>query len=398
MELVLNDEQRLLKESAEKLVEQYGGPDAHRALRDTDSGFDRARQKAVADAGWISIMVPERDGGLGLGLYELALVLEQAGRGLMTEPIAAAAICAYAIGAGRAATGTAEILAGLVTGEKIIIPALQDPAAPEADSEKIIASHYHYGYELTGERACVPLVAAADAYLVDAATSDGSILIFVPGDLFGVDATTVRTVDGGSHGTLKLSEATIMADDRLVAGTKQGGMLAADLYDRLLICASAEMLGVMEQALDLAIAYMKTREQFGRPIGSFQALQHRAVNDHTAIELTRSLLYQVCSAYDSGHTNRSLAAAVNARASEAVLSVTKSVIQMHGAIGFTDEYDAGLYLRRAMTLAAQYGNASFQRNRYAALAEAEAMAAAEPAKRRRRPKRKKSIFADQKGF
>ena len=140
---------------------------------------------------------------------------------------------------------------------------------------------------------------------------------------------------------------------------------------------------------------MKSREQFGRPIGSFQALQHRAVNDHTEIELTRSLLYQVCGAFDAGNSNRSLAAAVNARASDAVLSVTKSVIQMHGAIGFTDEYDAGLYLRRAMTLSARYGNASFQRKRYATLAEAEAAAADEPPKRRKRPKRKKSIFASQ---
>jgi len=398
MELVLNDEQRLLKESAEKLVARIGGPDAHRALRDTDHGFDRARQKEVAEAGWISMMVPERDSGLGLGLYELALVLEQAGRGLMTEPIATAAVCAYAIGVGRAATGTAETLEGLVTGEKIIVPALQDPAAPEESCERITAMHYHYGYELTGERTCVPLAAAADAFLVDAGTSDGSIVIFVPGDLFGVSATTIKTVDGTSYGTLTLSEATIMADDRLVAGTRQGATLAADLYDRLLIAASAEMLGVMEQALDLAIGYMKTREQFGRPIGSFQALQHRAVNDHTEIELTRSLLYQVCGAFDSGNGNRSLAAAVNARASEAVLSVTKSVIQMHGAIGFTDEYDAGLYLRRAMTLAAQYGNAPFQRKRYAALAEAEEAAAADPAPRRKRPKKKKSIFADQKGF
>lgn len=391
MELVLNDEQRLLRESAEKLVAQYGGPNAHRALRDTESGFDRARQKIVADAGWISLMVPERDGGLGLGMTEMALVLQEAGRGLMTEPIAAAAICAYAIGAGRAATGTAETLNALVTGGKIIIPALQDPAAPEEARERITASHYHYGYELTGTRSAVPHVAAADDYLVDASTSDGSIVIFVPGDLFGVDNEAARTVDGGATGTLGLSEAAIMADDRLVAGTKQGATLVADLYDRLLICAAAEMLGVMEAALDLALNYVKTREQFGRPIGSFQALQHRAVDDHTEIELTRSLLYQVCRAVDGGHGNRSLAAAVNARASDAVLSVTKSAIQMHGAIGFTDEYDAGLYLRRAMTLAALYGNAGYQRNRYAMLVEQEA----EAPKRQKRKKPKKSIFASQ---
>lgn len=394
MELVLNDEQKLLRESAEKLVAQYGGPDAHRALRDTESGFDRARQKVIADAGWISMMVPERDGGFGLGMTEMALVLQEAGRGLMTEPIAAAAICAYAIGAGRAANGTAETLNALVTGEKIIVPALQDPTAPEETRERITASHYHYGYELTGKRSAVPHVAAADDYLVDASTSDGSIVIFVPGDLFGVDSMTSKTVDGGAIGTLNLSEASIMADDRLVAGTRQGATLVADLYDRLLICAAAEMLGVMEAALDLALGYVKTREQFGRPIGSFQALQHRAVDDHTEIELTRSLLFQVCRAIDAGHGNRSLAAAVNARASEAVLSVTKSAIQMHGAIGFTDEYDAGLYLRRAMTLAALHGNASYQRSRYAGLVAAEAEEAEGP-KRRKRKKPKKSIFASQ---
>jgi alkylation response protein AidB-like acyl-CoA dehydrogenase len=394
MELVLNDEQMMLRDSAEKLVAQYGGPDAHRALRGTETGFDRARQKAVAEAGWISLMVPERDGGLGLGMTEMALVLQEAGRGLMTEPIAAAAVCAYAIGAGRAATGAAETLQALVTGEKIIIPALQDPTAPEEQRERIIASHYHYGYELTGTRIAVPHAAAANDYLVDASTSDGSIVIFVPDDLFGVDATATRTVDGGTSGTLRLSEATVMADDRLVAGTKQGETLVADLYDRLLICASAEMLGVMEAALDLALGYIKTREQFGRAIGSFQALQHRAVDDHMAIELTRSLLYQVCRAIDSGHGNRALAAAVNARASEAVLSVTKSAIQMHGAIGFTDEYDAGLYLRRAMSLASQHGNAAYQRGRYAALSAAAAAEGDNP-KRRKRKKTKKSIFASQ---
>ena len=394
MELVLDDEQKLLRESAEKLVAQFGGPDAHRALRETESGFDHARQKIVAEAGWILLMVPERDGGLGLGMTEMALVLQEAGRGLMTEPIAAAAVCAYAIGAGRAATGTAETLNALVTGEKIIIPALEDPATPEDSRERVIASHYHYGYELTGNRSAVPHVAAADDYLVDASTSDGSIVIFVPGDLFGVDNDANKTVDGGSNGTLKLSEATIMADDRLVAGTKQGAALVADLYDRLLVCAAAEMLGVMEAALDLALGYARTREQFGRPIGSFQALQHRAVDDHTEIELTRSLLYQVCRAMDGGHGNRALAAAINARASEAVLSVTKSAIQMHGAIGFTDEYDAGLYLRRAMTLAALYGNAGYQRNRYARLVAADAEEAESP-KKRKRKKPKKSIFASQ---
>lgn len=393
MELVLNDEQKLLKESAEKLVHQAGGPDAHRALRGTSSGFDQLRHKEIASAGWLSLIAPERSGGLGLGMYDLSLVLEQAGRGLLTEPIAASAVSAYGIGVGRAATGTEETRTALLAGDQVVLPALQDPEALELEDETVTAMHYHYGYQLTGRRSGVMLADAADSFLIDARTSDGSIMIIVPRDLFGVEVITSKTVDGTQNCVVSLSEAAVMADNRLVAGAKQGATLAADLYDRLLIAASAEMLGVMEQALDLAIDYMKTREQFGRPIGSFQALQHRAVNDHMAIELTRSLLFQACGAFDAGNGLRSLAAAVNARASDAVLSVTKSVIQMHGAIGFTDEYDAGLYLRRAMSLAAQFGNASYQRKRYAVLAENEELQANEAPKRRRRQKRKKSIFA-----
>jgi alkylation response protein AidB-like acyl-CoA dehydrogenase len=392
MELVLNDEQRLLQESAEKLVAQLGGPAALRAVRDTEDGFDRARHRAVAEAGWLAVMVPERLGGLGLGTTELALVLEQAGRGLMTEPICAAAVSAYAIGTGRAATGSTAILEELVAGERIILPALQDPAAPEEDRERIAAMHYHYGYQLTGRRSAVPQAGSADAFLIDAATADGSILVIVPSDLHGVSVSSAATVDGVANGTVDFSEASTMGDEWLIAGAKQGDSLAAAACDRLLLGTSAEMLGVMEQALDLALGYVKTREQFGRPIGSFQALQHRAVDAHIQMELTRSLLFQVCGAFDAGRGSRAMAAAVKARASAAVLEVTKSVIQMHGAIGFTDEYDAGLYLRRAMTLSARYGNAAWHRARYAALAEAESEAADAPQRPRRR-KRRKSIFA-----
>ena len=216
-------------------------------------------------------------------------------------------------------------------------------------------------------------------------------MVVVPADLHGVSVESFATVDGCPNGAVEFSEASTMGDEWLIAGAKQGNALAADSYDRLLLGTAAEMLGVMGQSLELALGYVKTREQFGRPIGSFQALQHRAVDAHIQMELTRSLLFQVCAAFDSGRGSRAMAAAVKARASAAVLDVTKSVIQMHGAIGFTDEYDAGLYLRRAMTLSARYGNAAWHRDRYVALSDAEAGAADAPRPKRR--KRRKSIFA-----
>jgi alkylation response protein AidB-like acyl-CoA dehydrogenase len=394
MELVLNDEQRLLQESAAKLVERSAGPKAHRDSRDTEIGFDRERHKLAAEAGWLSIMVPERADGAGLGITELALMLEQAGRGLMTEPLAACAVTAYTIGIGRAATERVEALAELVAGNRIIVPALQDPAVAEDQQERVVAMPFHYGYQLSGTRSLVPFAADADAFLLDAQTSDGSIMVIIPCDIHGVDVTATRTVDGVRYGTVTFSDASMISDEWLIAGVKQGRTLTAAAYDRLLLTASAEMLGVMDKALELALGYVKTREQFGRPIGSFQALQHRAANDHIEVERVRSLLYQTCEAFDSRRGKRSMAAAVKARTSEAALTVTKSVIQMHGAIGFTDEYDAGLYLRRAMALAASYGSAALHRQRYAALSEAEAAAeAGGPSKRRRRPRPSKSMFA-----
>jgi len=322
-------------------------------------------------------------------------VLEQAGRGLMTEPLAACAVTAYTIGIGRAATERVDALEGLVAGKRIIVPALQDPAVAEEQRERVIAMPFHYGYQLSGTRSLVPFAADADAFLLDAQTSDGSIMVIIPCDIHGVKISSTDTVDGVRYGTVTFSDASMMSDEWLIAGAKQGQSLTAAAYDRLLLAVSAEMLGVMDKALELALGYVKTREQFGRPIGSFQALQHRAADDHIDVERVRSLLYQVCEAFDARRGKRSMAAAVKARTSEAVLKVTKSVIQMHGAIGFTDEYDAGLYLRRAMALASCYGNAALHRKRYAALSEPEAAAeAGGTTKRRRRTKPKKSIFSN----
>ena len=395
MELVLTEEQRLVKESAEKLVQRCGGPRAHRELRKLGPGFDKERVKTIAEVGWLSLMVPEKANGLGMGMTELALALEQGGRGLLTEPVNALAACARAVGVGRAATGarTEQELSRLISGENFLIPVLQDPTVSDEKREPVFAEHYHYGYQLTGVRTGIPFAEVAEGFLVDANTSDGIILIIVPRDTLGITVKGSRMVDGTAHGTIDFSEVTLMADDLLIAGVTQGETLAADIHDRILLGVSAEMLGVMEQALDLAVGYMQTREQFGRPIGSFQALQHRAVNDHIQVELVRSLLYQVCGAIDAGHGSRTMVAAVKARASEAVLSVTKSVIQMHGAIGFTDEYDAGLYLRRAMALASLYGNAAEHRERYMRHSRLDAEKASESKKRHKRKRPKKSIFA-----
>ena len=192
------------------------------------------------------------------------------------------------------------------------------------------------------------------------------MVCLVPREADGLEIVQRGRVDGTGHAALVLNDVAV-PEDAVIASGARGTEVAAATLDLVLLGTSAEMLGIMEQGLALALDYLGTREQFGRPIGSFQTLQHRAVNDHVDIELTRSLIYQVCAALDEGRGNRAMVAAVKARASDAVLSVTKSMVQMHGAIGFTDEYDASLYLRRAMALSSQYGNAAWHRKRYARL-------------------------------
>ena len=364
MEPVLDEAQTILRESADKLVERHAGPARFRELRTTEHGFDPARLAVVAEAGWLSLLVPEERDGLGLGTTEAALVLESAGRGLMTEPIAAVMAAARAVASGPAAMGAT--LEGLTSGGSVILPALHDPAADDPAGARVQATPAGSGFKLSGRTGAVPGAPAADGFIVNARSGDGTVVCLVPRDAHRLEIQQRGRVDGTGHATLALNDVAVPADAVIASGA-QGTEVAAATLDLVLLGTSAEMLGIMEQGLALAVDYLGTREQFGRPIGSFQALQHRAVNDHVDIELTRSLLYQVCAAMDDGRGNRAMVAAVKARASDAVLSVTKSMVQMHGAIGFTDEYNASLYLRRAMALSSQYGNAAWHRKRYARL-------------------------------
>lgn len=322
MELILSEEQRLLRDSAQRLVEEGGGVARHRRQRDAESGFDRDRLCEMGAAGWLSMIVPEAAGGLGLGMVELALVLEQAGRELTMEPVSALACVGWALGTAEAGAATGDALAGLADGSRVILPAIADDGFPIATPTP------EGGFSLDGRTARVAHAGDADGFLVAADADGGVVLCLIPADAAGIERDQAATVDGGSHAALRLTAVTV-ASDQVVARENSAGDLVTALRDRMLIGQGAEMLGVMDGALSMGIEYMKVREQFGRPIGSFQALQHRAVDNHVDAELSRCLLYQVAAAMDGARASRIMVAAVKARLSEAVINVTKSVIQIH---------------------------------------------------------------------
>ena len=205
----------------------------------------------------------------------------------------------------------------------------------------------------------------ADGFLVNASGRNGPMLFYVARNAPGCSLSATRTVEGRKLATLILADAP--ADPVPLHGSPHKAVDA--LYNLALLALSAEMLGVMEKAQEMTLDYLRIRKQFGKLIGSFQALQHQATNIYIRIEATRSLVYQIAANNEVFGIDPAMAAAAKAKASEDAIAVTEACIQLHGAIGFTDEHDIGLYLKRAMLLSSLFGNAAAQRRRYVALAD-----------------------------
>lgn len=353
MELLLSEEQSLLQHSAAALCG-----------READDPWP-----AIAGAGWLGLLADPDHGGAGLGATELALILEQAGRSLIAAPIAGVAAAARAIAAGESEALRETLLPEILAGRRIVVPALHEGtgAIETGQARTRAVADAAGGFEITGRKDGVPGLDTVDAVVIDAAGEAGAMLVHVACDAPGVSIEARAGIDGEALGGIVLDRVAVPASAVIARGNTAGALIE-DAAWALLVGASAELLGVMGQALDIAIEYGKVRTQFDRPIGSFQALQHKAVDDYVAVEVTRSLLFQVAAAIDEARAGPEMLAALKAKASGAALGVTKSAIQMHGAIGFTDEHQIGRYFKRAMALSARYGNEAAQRARYARLA------------------------------
>ena len=336
---------RMLRDSVAAVAPRGGDLKRIRALRFSVPGFDPAVWRQMCEMGWLGLRVPEDDGGAGLGMAEFCAIAEELAAGLAPEPLIACACSARAL--------PPEDLPDLLFGEQIIIPAWQERAdTVEPGDDTVLADG-----RMTGRKVFVPMAAGADAFLV--AVRGG--LALVRADAPGVHLATATTQDGGHYGTLNLTGAP----GRFVAGDLSNAIEEATLL------TAAGLLGVMERSLELTLDYLRTRKQFGQPIGSFQALQHRAADLKLQCALTRASVESAAAVLDSGAPLPQRQAAVSrakARAATAALLVTREGIQMHGGIGYTDEYDVGLYLRRAMVLANTFGSARLHRARYSAVA------------------------------
>ena len=336
---------RLIRDSAAGLAPRTGDLRRIRTLRFTDPGFDRGMWKQMCEMGWPGLRLAEEVGGSDLGMLEFCAIAEEMGAALAPEPLIAVAMAAQVL--------EGDELTAVLAGDRIIIPAWQE----RANNLDLLGDTSVAGGRATGKKMFVPMAAGADAFLVSG--RDG--LALVERDAPGVSLVIERTQDGGNFGTLSLADAPC---------TPVNGSLAPALEEATLATA-AYLVGVMDRVFAMTVEYLKTRVQFGKPIGSFQALQHRAADLKIQLALSRASVESVAAALDGGLSGPARLAAVSrakARASESGMLVCRQAIQLHGGIGYTDEADPGLFLRKAMVLCNLYGSAAQHRASFASVA------------------------------
>jgi alkylation response protein AidB-like acyl-CoA dehydrogenase len=342
-----------------------------RRLRDSSEEYERGVWEQMAQLGWLGVLIPEKYGGLGLGLAEAAIIAAGLSRSLAPEPYTSSAVlAASAITESDNERLKSKLLEEVVSGRTIPALAWQEQAGDETEHLTTRAVRFEGGYRLNGHKRFISGAAGADGYIVTAGEDSTLALFWIPGDTPGATLRLEKVADGRHFGALSLADVVVSRENMLATGSRAQSVVERAL-DNARVIASAELCGVMSRALDMTVDYLKTRVQFGKPIGSFQALQHRAVDLYMQQQLASAVLEHVIVAmeHETDPRRRSaLASRAKARCAEAALTVTRAAIQLHGAIGFTDEYDAGLYLKRAMVLAAWLGGATWHRRRYARLA------------------------------
>ena len=378
MALVLNEEQLMLKESAKDFLRQRAPVSHLRELRDKDNNDDNKRGYSkelwteMAEMGWTAILVPEQYGGLEYGYSGLGILLEESGRTLTPNPLLSTCLMGVtALTRGGNAEQCEKYLPEVAAGDHLLALAANESNRHAPYSVTTTAKPSGDGFILAGSKTAVVDGHNADTLIVSARTrgtgqdSDGISLFLVPAGHPGVTIERYRVLDThcAAHITLENVE---VGPDSLLGELHQGTAVLDPVLDGGAIGQSAELLGLAQEAFERTLEYLKERKQFGVPIGSFQALQHRAAIMFGDIEQCKSIVLKGLRALDKSDENiPELASLVKAKLSETAHNVSAEAIQMHGGIGMTDDFDIGFFLKHCQILETFLGDRYFHLDRFA---------------------------------
>lgn len=375
MSLVLSEEQQLLRDSARAFLSENGSVARLRNARDAgdaNGASDRLWQQMV-DMGWAGIVIDEEHGGLDFGFVGAGILCEEMGRTLAIAPLLSSALVSATLLRAMGSAAQRQLLASIATGDATVAPALDERPRHDLRATALRATRIDSGYRLDGRKTLVPDGHAADYLLVLARTAEepgsagGLSLFLVRTDGAGVGIDRSPLADHHDWAEVNLDAAEVAADALIGVEGKAYDPVDACL-DRARICIAAMLLGISSEVFERTLAYLKERKQFGVPIGSFQALQHRAAQLFCEIELSKSIVLRALQAADEGaETLPLLASAAKTKACRTARLAVNEAVQMHGGMGMTDEFDIGFFMKRAASLQQLYGDGYAMEDRFACL-------------------------------
>ena len=374
MPLVLTEEQSMLRDSARGLISDKA-PVAHlRSLRDGKdaTGFSRDLWKAFADMGFAGLLVPEHFGGSGLGYVEAGVVMEEIGRTLMPSPfLSTAVLAASALLRGGSEAQQSAYLPKIADGSLLATLAVDEGTKHRPLQISLQAVRSGNGFKLSGAKALVLDGHTADLLIVAARTGgaagerDGLTLFLVDPKAKGV--AVERTVMVDAHNAARIEFANVEVDaDHVLGEVDQGAGLLDGVLNIGRGAVAAEMVGLSEEVFGRTVTYLKERKQFGKLIGEFQALQHRAAELYIDIEITRSAVLKALQTLDGDFDHAAAAVAVaKARAGTTATRAVQEGVQMHGGMGMTDQFDIGFFMKRARVCEELFGDSNYHADQLA---------------------------------
>ncbi len=368
MSLILNDEQQMLRDAARTFLAERAPVDHLRELRDRANphGFSRELWAEIVELGWAAVLVPEAYGGLGYGFQGMGLILEECGRTLTPTPLLCSAmVAAAALNKAGSEQQRAALLTRIAGGEQLFAIAFDEGPVHRPESCETSLRRSDHGLKIDGVKTLVVDGHFADTLIVSAREADSKRLLLVPADADGVEIERIAMLD--THWSARIRFADVTVPETALLGDADGAESLEDyILDVARIGQSAELLGLAQAVFMRTTDYLRERKQFGVPIGSFQALQHRAAKLYAEIELSISAVRHALAALDADDTTLAATASrTKAKLTETAHLAATEGIQMHGGIGMTDEYDVGFYLKRCRILETIFGDRYFHLDRFA---------------------------------
>jgi len=363
-----SEEQEMLRDAAKRFLADNCSTKFVRQMMADESAHDAGFWRKLVDLGWPGLLIPEEYGGQGGTFLDMTVIAEEAGKALIPGPFFAAALLgAPVVIEGGSDAQKKELLPKMAKGEYIATVAIAEAAGRfDAGGIELKAEKRGPDYTLSGEKFFVPDAQVADCIVVAARSAgsgeSGVTLLMVPAKHKGVTITQLKTVDMTRRLCHVKLDGVAVPGVNVLGKEGQGWPILRRTLDVATAALAAEMVGTAQKALDIAVDYAKTRVQFGKPIGSFQAVKHKCVDMMVAVENSRSLTYYACWTVDEWLAEAATAVPMaKAYASDMAKNVTSEAIQVHGGIGFTWEHDMHLYHRRALAGEANFGNAPIHR-------------------------------------